>query len=300
MTEDIRVALRSSALNGESPVWNAARQRLFWIDVRSASFHEFDPATGDDRFWGLPAWIGCYGLTTAGAVVALRTGLFHLTLDNGELAFLAPPPYDPRRFFFNDGRCDPRGRFFTGTMYMPLAPGDQNEEAPKGTPLWCYAQGARWKPMTPDVQISNGSAFSPDGNRLYHSDTKQKKIWVWDYDFDRGIASGRRVFADLSSLVGEGGPDGANVDRDGFYWCAIFGHGKLHRYDPTGRLEREVALPVRYPSMPAFGGPDRKTLFVTSAAWPVPAQERARSPEGNLLALEAPVPGLEEPRVGGL
>ena len=102
----------------------------------------------------------------------------------------------------------------------------------------------------------------------------------------------------LKDAPPKGGPDGANVDRDGFHWCAVFGGGAIRRYDPDGKLEREVRLPATYPSMPAFGGANHDTIYVTSANWPIPASERAKYPEeGALLALAAPVPGLPEPFV---
>jgi len=298
VTNEVRVLLTEHALNGESPIWCERRRRLFWVDLRKPSLHAFDPATGEDMAWEMPAWIGCYGLTNAGALVALRTGLFRFDFASGALDAVAPCPFDPRRFLFNDGRCDPRGRFLAGTMYLALQPGDQQPDAPKGTPLWRHRSDGAWEPITPDVQTSNGLAFSPDGRRMYHSDTAQKTVWVWDYDPDSGALDNRRVFVRVEDAPEQGGPDGANVDRDGFYWCAIFGAGALHRYDPDGRLERKVPLPVRYPTMPAFGGEDRATIFVTSAAWPIPPAERGRHPnEGGLLGLPAPVPGLAEPYV---
>lgn len=299
MSGAAEIVLRAQALNGEAPVWCAARRRLFWVDLRAPSLHEFDPATGRDQAWEMPGWIGCYGLTERGALVALRNGLFHFMFETGALDFVAPCPFDSRRFLFNDGRTDPRGRFMAGTMYLPLKPGDQNPAAGQGTPLWRHTPGDGWEAVTPDVRVSNGLAFSPDGRRMYHADTPAKTVWVWDYDPETGAPANRRVFVHVADAPDHGGPDGANVDRDGFYWCAIFGAGVLHRYDPEGRLERVVRLPVRYPTMPAFGGPDLATLFVTSAAWPVPEAARPAGDDGALLAMPAPVPGLPEPYVAG-
>ncbi|HEX7966853.1 MAG TPA: SMP-30/gluconolactonase/LRE family protein [Stellaceae bacterium] len=295
---DVHLVLRAGALNGETPTWCTARQRLFWVDIRAPALHAFDPATGQDASWHMPAWIGCYGLTRRGAVVALRTGLFEFDLDTGALVFLAPPPFDPRRFAFNDGRCAPGGRFFAGTMYHPLPPGDQQREAAQATPLWRYEEDGSWHGVTPSVHTSNGLAWSPDGRTMYHSDTKARTIWAWDYDLESGAAAKRRVFVRMEDLPDQAGPDGANVDSDGFYWCAVYGAGVLRRYDPDGRLEREVQLPVRYPTMPAFGGSGFDTIYVTSANWSLTEQERHQQPdEGGLFAMPAPVPGLPEPNV---
>ena len=280
------------ALNGERPGWHAGRQRLFWVDIREPALHCFDPVTGTDQSWEMPAWIGCYALTDGGALVALRTGLYDVDFDAGSLSFRAEAPFDPRRFIFNDGRCDRVGRFFAGPMYLPLRPGDQ-QDGPRTAPLWRYEPPGRWHAVSPGVSTSNGLAWSPDGRTMYHSDTAQKLIWACDYDEATGAVANRRVFAHVEVEDPQGGPDGATVDRDGFYWCAVFANTCLLRFDPAGRLERRVAMPVKYPTMPSFGGPNLDILYVTSATWPIPDDERDAHPlEGGIFALEAPAPGL--------
>jgi len=290
---DVEVVCRAAALNGEGPVWSEVEKRLYWIDIRAPALHRFDPATGQNETWGMPAWIGCLALVEINVVVlALRTGLFRFDTRSGALEFLAPAPFDPRRFTFNDGGCDRRGRFFAGTMLDPIDPlepdgsnGDQN-----GTPLWRFGGQAKWSSASPPVQTSNGLAWSPDGRTMYHSDTVQKTVWRYDYDNETGFAQNRRVFV----LVEEGmGPDGAAVDVEGFYTCAAFGGGCLLRFDPDGKLERRIPMPARLVTMPAFGGPDLATLFVTSASFPVPEKDRAAHPmEGCLFALDAPARGV--------
>lgn len=288
---DVQRVLRAGALNGESPVWSQAERRLYWVDVRAPALHRLDPETGEDRVWPMSAWIGCCALAEGGGVLAaLRTGLCLLDTDTDELSRLAPPPYDPARFCFNDGGCDRQGRFHVGPMYAPLVPG---EGGPKAAPMWRYDGSGRWTAATGSVQVSNGLAFSPDGRTLYHADTPRKTIWRLRYEPETGEARDPEVFATVEGGGDIGGPDGAAVDRDGFYLCAVFGGGCLLRFDPDGRLERRIAVPARYPTMPAFGGPDLSTLFVTSACFPVPEADRpARPDDGAVLALEAPCPGL--------
>ncbi len=227
-----------------------------------------------------------------GAVVALSTGLYHIDLGTGRLTPLAHAPFDARRFIFNDGRCDPSGRFFAGAMYLPLKPGDQSGDE-HASPLWRYDGDGRWTGVTDPVTLSNGLAWSPDGRTMYHSDTEPKVIWAYDYDSETGTPSNRRVFAEIEVEDESGGPDGATVDSDGFYWCALYANGALLRLDPDGQIERRIPMPVKYPTMPAFGGADLRSVFVTSANWPLSPAERARRPdEGSLFCLEAPVPGL--------
>lgn len=293
---DPELVLAAQALNGEAPGWHPTLGKLFWVDIRKPALHVFDPPSRKDTVFEMPAWIGCQAVTATGAVVALRTGLFDLDLATGALSFLAPAPFDARRFIFNDGRCDRRGRFFAGPMYLPLEPGDLSPE-PKRAPLWRFDPATppdqAWTAVTPPVSTSNGLAWSPDGRTMYHSDTQPKTIWAYDYDEATGTAENRRVFAQVEVEDKQGGPDGACVDSEGFYWCAVFANACLLRFDPDGRLERRVPMPVKYPTMPAFGGADLKTLFVTSATWPMSPEERTRHPdEGGLFAMEAPAAGL--------
>jgi sugar lactone lactonase YvrE len=294
---DIDRVLRSGALNGECPTWSVSESKLYWVDVKGSALHVFDPHTGEDEAWCMPAWIGCCALTERGAIVALRTGLYAFDRYSGALELLRSTPYDPRRFTFNDGRCDPRGRFFVGPMYSPLAPGDQQSGAEQRAPLWRFTGERGWCPIGRPLRIANGLAFSPDGRILYHCDTALKTIWASDYDPESAEIDNTRVFAQVVEGGSGGGPDGASVDRDGFYTCAVFGAGCLLRFDPAGKLERRIAMPAQYVTMPAFGGDDGSTMYVTSAAFPLTADERLQRPdEGSLFALEAPVPGLPPTR----
>ncbi len=289
---ELEQLLPAGVLNGELPTWSQAIRRLWWVDVRGHALHLFDPGSGQDQSWELPTWCGACYLTDTGAAVTLRGGLFLFDPAAGSLTFVAGPPYDARRFTFNDGRCDRTGRLFAGPMTVPLPP--ENPQAPERMPLWRYDGGGVWTPMTDPVRTSNGLAWSPDGSVMYHADTRQKTVWAYDYDQGTGGVARKRVFASVD-IPGASGPDGASVDRDGFYWVAVFGGGCLLRFDPQGKLERTVDLPCRYPTMPAFGGPNLETLYVTSANHPVPeAEKQAKPHEGNLYRMPAPVGGLPE------
>ena len=227
-------------------------------------------------------------------VVALRTGLQLFDPQDGSLSPLSHAPYDARRFCFNDGRCDRQGRLIAGPMHDPLADPGGSEPDAGYAPLWSYDTIRGLVPLgLPPVRIANGLAFSPDGRTLYHSDTAAKTIWACDYDEADGTACNQRVFARVDEGGPDGGPDGATVDRDGFYICAVFGAGCLLRFDADGRLERRIALPVRYPTMPALGGADLSTLYVTSASYPLRHQGAVQGTlAGGLFAMPAPAPGL--------
>lgn len=286
----VRTALSAQALNGERPVWCMTRRRLFWVDIRGPNLHEFNPLDGLDRYWEMPSWIGCHALTRNGVVVALRSGLYHFDITQERLTALATAPFDSRRFIFNDGRCDRQGRFFAGTMYMPLKPVPRIDPQFQRTPLHRYDGNGLWSDATAPVATANGLAWSPDGHTMYHTDTAIKQIWASDYDTHTGCAANQRVFADLTDSVGA--PDGAVVDSEGFYWCALFGGGEIRRYDPEGVLACRVVLPTQYPTMPTFGGPDLTTVYITSASWPLPDARRGRTSDGNLFAFDSPYKGL--------
>jgi sugar lactone lactonase YvrE len=292
LTPDWERLLPAGVLNGEGPTWSVALNRLWWVDVRGHALHLFDPGSGRDEMWDLPSWLGACYLTDHGVAVTLRGGLFLFDRATTQLRFCAGPPYDPRRFLFNDGRCDRTGRLFAGPMLNPLPPVD--DTAPERLPLWRYDGSGRWTEMTDPVRTSNGLAWSPDGTVMYHADTRQKTVWAYDYDQATGAVARKRVFA-IVDIPGASGPDGASVDRDGFYWVAVFGGGCVLRFDPDGKQERRVDTPCRYPTMPAFGGPGMNTLYLTSANHPVPDADKLANPqEGNLYRMTAPAPGIPE------
>jgi len=178
-----------------------------------------------------------------------------------------------------------------GTIYEPRTPAD--------AALYRWANGGLQR-MAGDVTVSNGLAFSPDGRTMYWSDTTSHRIFAMDFDGSDGSLSRQRVFAEFplkdpaQGLAGYGGrPDGAAVDSEGAYWVAMFEGQRLLRLSPAGELLQEVPLPVRCPTMPCFGGPDLRTLFITTARNQRPPDELAAQPlAGCVLTMPVAVPGL--------
>jgi sugar lactone lactonase YvrE len=276
---------------GECPVWSVDEQVLYWVDINAPSLNRFDPLTGRNIAWPMPASIGCFALRESGGfIAALRDGFWFVDRDGAPERKVAAAPYDPAHHRFNDGRVDAHGRFWVGSM---------NEKRDANTAkLYRLDPDFKLTTMIPDIMISNGLAWSPDGRTLYHADTPTRTISAWDFEPVAGTISKRRAFA---QFAGENDrPDGGAVDRAGCYWSAFYRGGKIVRISPRGELLAEFSLPARCPTMCAFGGRDLKTVYVTTARQQRDAEELARLPQsGGLFALRVDVPGLPEPKFAG-
>jgi len=278
MSERFERVLAAGCQLGESPVWLAAEQRLAFVDITGRRLHRFDPVSGDHNADPVDEDIGCLGPALGGGFVAgLRSGIWLLDGSGSKVRLLAANAEDAATHRFNDGHVDPGGRYFAGTLDEAKSAGDAGLYRLDHRGLARIAGG---------LMTSNGVAFSPDGRTLYHSDTPRFVIWRWDYDPATGQAENQREFVRVEpSADDRGRPDGAAVDVEGCYWSSQYEGGRIHRYDPDGRLMAAYPLPARKVTMPAFGGADRKTLFVTTAA-----DEGGEG--GDLYALATDVAGL--------
>ena len=278
----VEIVLDARARIGESPTWCAAQSALYWIDVKEPALHRYDPAGGAARAWPVASDIGGFALDEGlgGAVVALRTGLFHLDFASGSLGEVAAASFDPALHRFNEGACDPAGRFWAGVMFDPLVP-DACPPVAGSLSSFTWEGGLRAEPDA--AELHNGMAWSADGSRFFVSHSQAGVIWSFARDPD-GRLGKRRVFATVPKDCGL--PDGAAVDTEGGYWCALHGGGRLRRFAADGTVDRDIALPVSQPTMCAFGGEDLDVLYVTSATDKLSAgQLRAEPHAGALLRL---------------
>jgi len=273
---------------GESPVWSANERALYWVDIPRGYIHRFHPETEAHVCYRLPEDVGCIGLRAQGGFIAgLRSGIYLLSDDGMLERRIALNPNDRRYSRFNDGRVDPWGRFWAGTMWEPR---DRNEAV-----LICVDAQHRTLAQRDDLMVSNGVAFSPDRRWLFHSDTPNRVLYR--YPLDRhGMPGCREVVRRFPVQMGLGRPDGGTFDKDGCYWSAQYEGGALLRMTVGGDVIARIDLPVRYPTMPAFGGPDMRTLYITTAADPAP---EASALSGAVLALRVDVPGCPEPLFAG-
>jgi sugar lactone lactonase YvrE len=283
MHDSVELFVDAQAIVGECPVWDAQNDALFWIDVKAPALYRTEASGRVTISWPLPSDIGGFALTAdgGGAIVALRSGLFRLDLSSKALDKLADPPFDPRTHRFNEVDCDPAGRLWLGVMFEP-EPHVQAEPRPgaihsftPSTGLIAHSDYA----FTP-----NGFAWSLDARIVYMAHSKEARIEAVEFDPELGALSRRRTFATIEHDLGV--PDGGAVDAEGFYWSAIHGGGVLRRYSPEGRIDREVFLPVKNPTMLAFGGSMLEDLYLTSAS-----HGRSEKPEGSVFRLTAGVRG---------
>jgi len=277
---------------GESPLWHPDEQVLYWCDIPGRRLNRWNPTSATHARWDLPCEPGCCApLLGGGLLLAMRDGLWHFDPASGERDLIAEPPYDPATQRFNDGKADPQGRFWAGTIHEP-------KDRPAAA-LYRLDRGELTK-VAGDITTSNGLAWSPDGRTMYWADTPTHAVRALDFDPADGSLSRSRVFASFAPrrpgepLAAYGGrPDGAAVDSEGAYWVAMYEGQRLLRLSPQGELLQTLPLPVRCPTMPCFGGPDGRTLYLTTAREGRPPEELAAQPwAGRVLQRRVDVPGL--------
>lgn len=288
---------------GESPFWHPDEERLYWVDIAARQVCRATLSDGSAERWTLPSEPGCIAPVRssgqgAGLVIALRDGIYRAPQWGGALVLLAPAQHEPASTRFNDGKADPLGRFWAGTIYEP-------RDAARAQ-LFCLDARSGPAPVLQakagGATTANGLAWSPDAATLYWTDTPRHTISAWDWDALANTLSGERVFMQWpgkpagwqSGMPGYGGrPDGAAVDSDGNYYVAMYEGARLLKLSPAGDVLAEFAVPAQCPTMPCFGGADLKTLYLTTARQGRPAAELQRWPgSGCIFSMRVEVPGL--------
>ncbi len=282
----VECVLPAASLLGEGALWDPVGQMLWWLDIKGRQIHCFDPSAGANRTWPTPYDVGSFALRQAGGlVVAMRHGFYGFDPARGTFTLLAEPEAGLSENRFNDGRPDRQGRFWAGSLHDP-------ETRPTGG-LYRLDPDLSCRRLVEGITASNALAFGPDSDVLYYGDSAARTVWAWRFDRDDGTIRNRRVFVQLAE--GEGAPDGAAVDADGGYWLTQPDGWKICRYDPSGRCDRTIRLPVQRPTCVAFGGADLRTLYCTSCRWGLSEADLQAQPlAGGLFAIAVDVPGLPD------
>ena len=267
---------------GEGPIWSEREQRLFFVDIVGMRVHAYRPSskTGGHaatfETWQFDRFTGSLAECRSGGLIATqkdRVVRFDPAKGLASLEVLAVLEGDRPANRLNDGKADARGRFWVGSM--------QHDEAAHAGRLWCVTADGKARAVRDGIGVSNSISFDPARNRMYFADSMAKLIEQTTLDAD-GMPTTWQPFARTE----KGGPDGSCTDADGFLWNAEWGASRVVRYAPTGEVDRVVDMPVTRPSCPAFGGPDLRTLFVTSARYLMsPEEDRTDVDAGSLYAI---------------
>lgn len=285
-----QVVQHVEAVIGETPIYEPKNDSLYWLSLFEPALKRVGLNDNKTESWSLPSeYVGSYALYDdgSGALVAATTGIYDLQFATGEVVLTQEAPYDVDVSRFNDGRCDPQGRFWVGTLPKVV------EGATPGLGYYYRMDAAGISQQIDGMTIANGTAFSPDGKKMYLADRVNGRILVYDYDVYTGTPSGGRTF--ISTEPGES-PDGAAVDARGGYWIAMYSSGEIRRYTPEGELDRVIATPVSRPTMCAFGGVGLDRLFLTTSRLGMDDTQRASEPfAGAVFVADVGEAGIPEP-----
>jgi sugar lactone lactonase YvrE len=276
---------------GEGPRWNAADQRLYWVDfIENQNIHSWDPVTQELRTYATEAPVTALGFRRKGDLIVATGGqVAAFDLVTRKLSAFTSVVEGPS-MRLNDGAVDTQGRFWVGSM------NSEQQQQPHGS-LYRFDPNGSVHEMDSGFTVSNGLGWSPDQRTFYFIDTFRRVILAYDYSAAAGSISNRRVFARTAEE--DGYPDGLAVDAEGHVLVAFWGGWKIVRYDPDGRQEREIRFPVANPTACAFGGPDRDELYVTTARLGLTKEQLANQPmAGDLFRVRLNIQGQEEPLFG--
>ncbi len=268
---------------GEGPLWHPEEETLYWVDIEGESFHRYSFHTGQWNTFNLGQAIGCLAFRASGGLVlGLQNGLAFWNPITSEIADIANPEAGRLNARFNDGKVCPGGRFWAGTL------GEDDQSS-----LYRLDPDGKIHVMETGIQISNGIGWSPDHKTMYYTDSPLRAIYLYDYDLESGSITNRRDFANVP--VEDGFPDGLTVDSEGFVWSAQWDGWRVTRYDPQGKIERVIYLPVQRPTSCTFGGRELDQLFITSAWTGLSDTDRQEQPlAGDLFLVYADVKGQKE------
>lgn len=289
MNEPLASGLRAvsicpvGATLGEGPVWVEREQALYFVDIKGPTVFRFDPASGETRSWTAPSQVGwVLPAEDGGLVTGLQDGIHRFDPATGAFGRIVEVEPGKPTNRLNDACTDRSGRIWFGSM-------DDSERVVSGS-YYSYRRGVLTETGLPNVSITNGPAVSPDGRTLYHVDTLGGGIFASDAAAD-GTAGNTRLLVQIDPA--DGNPDGVTVDSESCVWVGLFGGACARRYAPTGELLQTVRFPVSNITKLAFGGPDLRTVYATTARLHLSPEKLEEEPEaGDLFAFQVEIPGV--------
>jgi sugar lactone lactonase YvrE len=281
---DVKEAIGSVVSEvGEGPIWDGRFDVLRWVDINKGFVHTFSPEAGPlDRF-ELGQDVGfVVPLGSTQLLAGVRQGFAVLDGD-GSLQVVVPIARGLPHMRLNDGKADPAGRVWAGTMGI--------EDPGSDGSLYCLGRDWSLQLRLQSLTIPNGIGWSPDGATMYFTDTTWGRVDAFDYELTTGTMGQRRSFVTLPASSGM--PDGLTVDEEGCIWLALWGGGAVHRYTPDGRLDTVLRVPAAQVTSCVFGGRDHRELFITSASLNLTSKEKDDYPRaGSVFVCQPGVKGL--------
>lgn len=270
---------------GEGPVWDAVSGCLYWVDILNNKLHIHDPEQpqSDETIEISPYISSIVPRHSGGVVLTLQDGFYAFDLDTNKLTLLAEVEATLPDNRFNDGKCDPAGRYWAGTMSM-------SDQPSRGT-LYRMDTDHAVKPFVVDVSTSNGLAWASDGRTMYYIDTPTRQVVAFDYDLETGNISNRRMVVEIPEE--QGYPDGMTIDSEGMIWVAHWNGWRVTRWNPnTGKLLDVVPVPASRVTSCTFGGPHLDKLYITTARVGLDEAELTKQPyAGGLFCAELGIRG---------
>ena len=278
---------------GETPIWAPEESALYWVDWGGRPTCRFEPATGKFTTFSVDLSVTALARRASGGWIAIaQDGLYEWDHKTNVYNLLVGPPQPAKPdICYNDSAVDRQGRLLVGTVNM------KDPFAPEGSLYRLDSDGSLHE-LDTGYATANGLGVSPDGRTVYVTDMRHNQIMALDYDTIKGTVSNRRLFARVPDE--DGMPDGLIVDADGFIWSGHWAGWKLTRYDPDGKIERQIRFPVQHVISFAFGSKDLDQLFVTTAWWGFTEADRQQQPwAGDLFQVQTGIKGLLEPAFAG-
>ena len=277
--------LDAKATLGEGAIWNQKEKLLYWIDIKEGILHKFNPVSTEDEQFNLNKKIGTVVPSEKGGLlVALEDGIYHYNTITGSISFIANPAGNNSEIRFNDGKCDPAGRLWAGTMSLT--------GKKKAGALYCLDNNGVIEKKIDSVSISNGIVWSLDNTKMYYIDTPTGKVKEYDYEITTGKISFLRDAVVIPPDMGH--PDGMTIDSKGNLWIALWGGSAVGCWNPnSGELIYKIDVPVLNVTSCAFGGENLETLFITTASQGIPQNEIEEYPyRGGLFKADPGVKGI--------
>lgn len=288
---EINVFPDALSILGEGPVWHHGEQVFYWIDISGKKLHRLDLSAGDDQSFDMGSMIGAVvPVENGGVVVALETGIYRFNTPDQFQKLVDYPSDAALNTRFNDGKCDPSGRLWIGTMH-------KNAKPYQGK-LYRMDQG-KFIAVLENISISNGLSWSPDQQTMYYIDTFEQAVYAFDFDSRHGGISNKRIFITIPESMGS--PDGMTADSTGKLWIALWGGSGVACFDPqTRQLLGKIEVPALNVTSCEFGGPDMKTLLITTAREGLNEEQLQQYPlSGQVFFVETTLEGIKSNSIQG-